>query len=234
MIIGSTIVVLALTLGCDQRAVRIATSTPIPTAIVLPAPTGLGLGTYSSGLPATLGWQPYPDPDATFELQWRFADVGIWQPMGEAPAGSTHVGDQPGIVGYKGNFVTYCYRVRALKGELASAWSQELCKYVGAGESSTYEKLRWAPPITGLVLNEGHGGVAVSWEPVDPSRRDGVRFEVWRRNRNDSIYVTVANVRGFETQFFDDAAAPDSCYRIHVIADGPSSLSPEVCLPAQQ
>lgn len=231
--VAITVVLLAAALvsaSCVRGAPDIPTATTIPTvaAAPLPAPTILGLGTVSSGLPRSLIWQTYPDPETKFELQWRFQDVGIWQDMGEAPAGATQFGEGSGILAFKGNFATYCYRIRAVKGESSSAWSEESCARIGAGEPS--EHFRWAPPVYGPEVTRGPEGTMVSWNPTDISFRDKLSFEVWRRNRHSPVYETVATVSGFEGGFLDPAGTANSCYRIRAVLEGIPSISPESCL----
>lgn len=247
LVVAAALVAAGLTIAsCTSAEVQAPTTTPVaavaktptvtPAATVppektLPTPTGLALGTYYSGLPRALRWQPYPDPDATFELQWRFNDVEIWQELGPAPAGSTKFGEGSGALTFHGNLATYCYRIRAIKARSVSAWSEESCTYIGAGEP--HEKLRWAPPFRAPELARVDGAVKVSWDPVDPSFRDRLQLEVWRRDRNDPQYETIATVPASETQFMDPGAAPESCYRLRaVLADGVPSLSPESCLAA--
>lgn len=202
-------------------------ATPIPGK--LPAPTGLSLGTYSSGIPQLLSWEPYPDSGAAFELQWRFGDVAIWQDMGAAPADSTGFGGRTGSLAYEGNFATYCYRVRAVKAGLASVWSDELCKRIGAGEA--HGQLQWAPPLNAPVLGREGSGVKVTWEAVDASFRDRLQFQIRRRSVDDPRYETLATVAGSENHYFDPTGSAGHCYRIRAgSAEVSSSISPESCL----
>lgn len=232
-IAGLMIIGALAAMSCARK--QLGERPPAPTETVvapsLPVPAGLGVGTYSNGLPAGLGWQTYPDPAASFRIQWRFQDVGFWQDLGNAAPGSTFFGDSTRVdLGFRGNGMTYCYRIRAVKGDFSSAWSEESCKRIGAGEP--YDKFRWAPVMFGPRVTHGLEGAEVSWQGVDQSYRDKVVFEVWRRDRNGPVYETVANLSGYEVRFLDPTGTSNSCYRIRVAGDVVASLSPETCLAA--
>lgn len=222
----------------DSAGTPSAGAPPAPTAFertatstrTLPIPTGLKLRTFINGMPSALSWPEYPDPVAGFELEWRFEDVVLWQNLGEAAQGSREFGGLPLDLAFQGNFATYCYRIRAVDGSAASAWSEELCARIRAGEP--YEMLRWAPPLEApTVAADGSSGTAISWRGIDRSFLGTASFEVWRRDRSSPNYETVFALPLDQTKYFDQAGAESSCYRIRVVvAGGVPSLSRESCV----
>ncbi len=205
-------------------------------------PENLRIEKVSSGALESLEWDNPNDSSALFELQWRFGDVHHWVPLGMSAPERTRYNE--GLIA-PWNYTTYCYRGRAVLGNLTSEWSDEICEYMGAGESYPYPI--WPVSAKHVAAEPIEEGVRLTWTSYDYGQYGPTLSLVLRRESTSGAYTVIGQL-SFETfsayesdgpnvgygifEFIDHEGSREYCYRIvSSLEDRGKSISGDVCLP---
>ena len=212
----------------------------------LSPPDNLRIEKLSSGAFRDLEWNNPNDSLASFELEWRFGDVPHWVHLSiTAAEATTYGGRHPGeafIAPW--NLATYCYRGRAILGNSASEWSDEVCEYMGAGEP--HPPPIWPAPAKHVAAEPIEGGVRLTWTSHDYREYGPTLSLVLRRESTSGKYTVIgelpfATFSAYESdgpnhgdgifEFIDREGSRDYCYRIGTkFEDRGKSISGDVCV----
>ena len=194
-------------------------------------PGELTVTRYPSFAIRSLTWSGANDApqEQKFELQWRFGDVPVWVPLAvvDGISEETEYGTASGQQLVVGTNAEYCYRIRRIEGEVSSAWSDEVCADMRAGEPGPANP--WpAPPRNVTTERVDGGGVKLTWDPVEPTQIGNPEILVWRRARSEGAYQTIATLEGGSKGYTDPAGDTNACYRVASRTQG-TSVSPDMC-----
>ncbi len=180
---------------------------PAPALVPTPpaAPTDLAATTVSTSQ-VTLTWKDNSDDETAFAV-YRESSNGTWARIAVVPPNTTTYTDTDVVPG-----MFYTYRVQAINGAGASAWSSEI----------TVTTLSLLPAPANLSARiPAPGQVQLSW--TDNSR-DEDAFAIWRKGGGRD-WARIGLVPPNSTAFVDRNAAPGTTYTYRVRATRGSTAS---------